>query len=154
MGLLDWTKKQGKSGLDYTKKMVGTEDIKQNAKYIQKMAQSLDPRNIGKNSKKETFLEAKSRLNISEIDIIKNYKNQVYSLYISCLFSVLCFIYILYNLFVLKSILGAFSCLAVLLICLANSFRFSFRAFQIKHQKLCSAKEWWDRSSEWFPKIP
>jgi hypothetical protein len=78
----------------------------------------------------------------------------VYGFYTSLFFTLMCFSGILYNLFIQKSILSALTMSAILSLCLANCFKFSFRAFQIRHQKLCSAKEWWDRAGEWFPKLP
>ena len=58
---------------------------------------------------------------------------------------------LLLDLFMDNNIMGGIATLSILCICLANSFRFSFRAFQIKHQKLCTVKEWFDRGNEWFP---
>lgn len=155
MGVFDWTKKTGSNAKDYAKKLVGAEDIKNSSSHIIKTAKVLlNPNHAIKNAKKETFLQAKERLNVTDIDIIRNYKNMVYGFYISFGFSILCLLGVLHSLFIRMSIFSAFSMLAIMGVCLANSFRFSFRAFQIKHQKLCSAKEWWDRASEWFPKLP
>ena len=150
----NWLKEKGKGAAGYGKKIADIDNVQKNAKDIGGLAgKLLNPKKIIENSRKETFIEAKNRLSVSDVEIIQNYKNQVYSFYISMFFALICFVGILYNLFALRSILGALSMLSVLAICLANSFRFSFRAFQIKHQKLCSVKEWWDRASEWFPKV-
>lgn len=155
MGLFNWTKKKTGNIKELGKKVVGTEEIKESSNYIAKMANILlNPKNAVKNSKRETFLQAKERLKVSDLEIITNYKNMVYGFYISFLFALVCFIGILYNLFIQKSIFSALSMLAILALCLANSFKFSFRAFQIKHQKLCEVKNWWERSGEWFPKLP
>lgn len=155
MGISDWAKRKGSDAKEYAKKIVGTEDIKKSSEDIKKMAKViLSPKKAIENSKKETFIQAKERLKVSDTDISNNYKNMVYGFYISFAFGVLCFIGILHSLFVRANILSALSMLAILGICLANSFKFSFRAFQIKHQKLCSVKEWWDRAGEWFPKLP
>jgi hypothetical protein len=151
MGLFSWGKKVTKTNVDAGKKIVGSEDIKKNAEFIKEMASKLTST---KTNKTETFLDAKNRLKISDIDIAQNYKNQVYSFYVSLVCAILCFLGIIYNLFIVAKIMPALSMLAIMSVCLANSFRFSFRAFQIKHQKLCSTKEWWDRASEWFPKLP
>lgn len=154
MGLFNWTKKKGSDAKDYAKKVVGTEDIKKNSAYIAEMAKIINPANIGKDSKKETFVDAKKRLNVTDLDIIKNYKNMAYGFYVSIFFVIVCFIGTIYYLFVGQKILPALNMLVVLAISLANAFRFSFRSFQIKHQKLCSVKEWWNRAGEWFPKLP
>jgi hypothetical protein len=155
MGIFDWAKRKGAENANYAKKIVGTEDVKATSKEIMKMAKIvLNPKHAIENSKKETFLQAKERLKVTDAQIAQNYKNMVYSFYIAFGFSMLCFMGVLYSLFIKTSILSAFSMLAIFLMCLANSFKFSFRAFQIKHQKLVSVKEWWNRAGEWFPKLP
>ncbi len=155
MGLFDWTKKTAKNNVDYGKKIVGTEQIKESFSLIGGMGKKIfSPKDAIKNAKKETFNEAKSRLKVTEADIIQNYRNMVYGFYVSFFFAILCFAGTIYNLFIQKNILGALSTLAILAVCLANSFRFSLRSFQIKHQKLCSAKDWWARENEWFPELP
>jgi hypothetical protein len=53
MGIFNWTKKKSGEAVDYGKKVVGTEDIKESFVYIKQMAKILDPRNAAKNSKKE-----------------------------------------------------------------------------------------------------
>lgn len=153
MGLFDWAKKKSNNTYEFGKKIIGTEEISKNTNLIKEMIKTLNPKEIKAKSKNESFLDAKKRLNVSELDIIKNYKNQVYSFYISLGFSLLCFMGTIYNLFILLNIIQSLSMLAIMLISLANCFRFSFRAFQIKHQKLCSIKEWWERSTEWIPKF-
>lgn len=149
-----WLKKKTKDSAEYGKKVVGTDDIKKSTDEIVSLANRLlNPKAQAQNAKKETFVEAKKRLNVNDIDLIKTYKNMVYSFYVSILFASLCFVGTIYQLFLMKQIMAGFSMIAILAICLANAFRFSFRAFQIKHQKLCSAQEWWNRPNEWFPKI-
>ncbi len=155
MGLFDWTKRKSKENLDYGKKILGTEQIKETSSYIREAAkQVLSPKEQIKNAKKETFIEAKQRLRVSDADIVINYRNMVYGFYIALFFSLFCFGIVIYNLFVEMNLLGALSSIAILLVCLSNCFRFSFRAFQIKHQKLCSVNDWWNRATEWFPKLP
>jgi hypothetical protein len=154
MGIFNWSKKKGTDAVDYGKKIVGADDIKESFSYIKQMAQIINPKNAIKNAKKETFLQAKERLKVTDLEIIANYRNMVYGFYISFFFALICFLGIIYNLFIQKSIFSALSMLAVLSICLANCFKFSFRSFQIKHQKLCAVKDWWERAGEWFPKLP
>lgn len=155
MGLFNWAKTKTGNVKDLSKKVVGTDEIKDSSNYIAQMANILlNPKNATKNAKKETFSQAKERLKVTDLEIITNYKNMVYGFYISLFFASICFFGMLYNLFVQKSIFSAFSMLAILTVCLANCFKFSFRAFQIKHQKLCAVKDWWDRAGEWFPKFP
>ncbi len=153
MGLFDWGKKKAGSVKDTGKKVIGTDDIKNNAVFIKDMATKLlNPKEAIKNARKETFLEAQKRLNITDIDIIKNYKNNVYSFYISLAFGLVCVGLLVSNL-VNFNFMGILTSSSILAVCLAHSFKFSFRAFQLKHQKLCSVKDWASRSSEWFPSI-
>lgn len=153
MGLFDWAKKKGSSAAEEGKKYLAVEEIKKNASFIQSMAKILfNPKETIKNSKKETFLEAKKRLNLSEVDLIRVYKNNVWSFYISLIFGFICLFLLLTNIFKFNFI-GFFTSLSVLLLCLVQCFKFSFRAFQIRHQKLCPVGDWTKRPSEWFPTI-
>lgn len=153
--MFQWLKRKGSSTADFGKKIVGAEDIENSFKEIKNMASTvLSPKKQIENAKNETFTDARKRLNVTEIDLLKNYKNFVYCFYISFIFTVFCFFGLLYNLFVNQQFISSIAILAILLLCIANSFKFSFRSFQIKHQKLCSVNEWWSRANEWFPAIP
>lgn len=154
MKILNWFKKKGKDSVEYGKENINYKELSGTAKEIKSMAKVvLSPTEQIKNAKKENFQTAKERLRITDIDLIQVYRNYALICYISLLFTLVCFFGILYNLFILKSIINSLSMLSIMLLCLANSFKFSFRAFQIKHQKLCSVKEWWDRASEWLPRL-
>lgn len=148
--MFEWIKKKGTTSVDYGKKILSTDEIKKNATDIKDMASVLLQHNL-KNTKTETFNDAKKRLNVNDVELIKVYKNYVYSFYISLAFGIICFTLLMKYLFIDNNIMGGIATLSILCICLANSFRFSFRAFQIKHQKLCTVKEWFDRGNEWFP---
>ncbi len=153
MGLFDWAKKKGSNAKEESKKLLGTEEIKKNASFIASMAKVLfNPKETTKNAKQETFMEAKKRLNINEADLIKVYKNHVWSFYLSLLFALFCLFVLLINVFSFNFV-GIFSSLAILLVCLSQCFKFSFRAFQIRHQKLCPVSDWTKRPAEWFPTI-
>jgi hypothetical protein len=155
MGLFNWAKTKTNNAKDVGKKVIGVKEIQASSGYIANMANVLlNPKNATKNAKKETFLQAKERLKVTDLEIITNYKNMVYGFYISLFFAVICFSGMIYNLFIQKSIFSALTTLAILGVCLANCFKFSFRAFQIKHQKLCAVNDWWNRAAEWFPKLP
>lgn len=156
--MLKWMQEKvskSKDGLkDTTKKLSGYEQIEENAKEIKGMAQTvLTPSEHIKNAKKESFNKAMQRLSVNELQLIQNYRNFAYIVYISLTFSLICFLAVLYKLFIVRSIMDAIPVLAIMLFCLANSFKYSFRAFQIKHQRLCSVQEWWNRSGEWIPII-
>ncbi len=153
MGLFDWTKKKGEDLAKEGKKYIAAEEIKKNASYISDMAKILfNPKESLKHAKKETFLDAQKRLNISQSDLIKVYKNNVYSFYISVFFSIVCLFLVFLNILNFN-ILGLTSSFSILLICLVQCFKFSFRAFQIRHQKLCPVSDWTKRPGEWFPTI-
>ena len=153
--MFEWIKKKSNDTASVGKKVVGTEEIKNSFEQVKGMAQVvLSPSQLIENSKNESFVDARNRLHVTEEDLLRNYKNYVYCFYISLLFCILCFLFILYSLFINKAIVTSLATLAILLLCGANCFKFSFRSFQIKHQKLCSVKEWWERSQEWFPKLP
>ena len=147
-----WIKKKGTTSVDYGKKILSTDEIKKNATDIKDMASVLLQHNL-KNTKTETFNDAKKRLNVNDVELIRVYKNYVYSFYVSLGFGLICFALLMKYLFMDNNIMGGIATLSILCICLANSFRFSFRAFQIKHQKLCTVKEWFDRGNEWFPSL-
>jgi hypothetical protein len=154
MGVGNWFKKKGTASIDFAKKNVNYQEIVETSSYIKKMASiALSPKEQLKNAKEETFQEAKARLGVSDIDLIQNYKNYAYICYVSLLSMVICFIGALYYLFITQNLLSALTMITIMCLSLVNAFKFSFRAFQIKHQKLCSINEWWDRANEWFPKI-
>lgn len=153
MGIFDWTKKKASDAKETGKKVIAAEEIKENAVFIGEMAKKLlNPKEVLKDAKQETFLEAKKRLSISEIDLIKNYTNYSRAFYASLIGGMVCLFVLSMNL-VNFNIMGIAASLSILAVCAANAFKFSFRAFQIKHQKLCPVKDWLDRPGEWFPKI-
>ena len=147
--MFGWIKKKGLNSVDYGKKVIAADEIKKNASDIKDMASIL--LKPTKSTKVETFNDAKKRLNVNDSELIQVYKNYVYSFYVSLVFGIISFTLLMKYLFMDNNIMGGIATLSILCICLANSFRFSFRAFQIKHQKLCTVKEWFDRGNEWFP---
>jgi intracellular multiplication protein IcmV len=153
--MFGWIKKKGNDTATFGKKVVGTEEIKKSFEQAADMAKVvLSPKQQIENAKTESFVDAKKRLNVTDKDLMRNYKNYAYCFYISLIFSLLCFFFLIYNLFINQAIMSSLATLAIFCLCGVNCFKFSFRAFQIKHQKLCSVNEWWQRSQEWFPNIP
>lgn len=154
MALMDWFKRKGTESKEYGEKVFNTKELKENGQEIKKMAKIiLSPKEQIKNAHQETFQQAKERLNVNDAQLVLNYRNYVYIFYISIGFTALCFFTALFYLFFQQAILSAIASISIMSFCLVNAFKFSFRAFQIKHQKLCSVKEWWDRSEEWFPPL-
>lgn len=154
--MFKWIKKSTKSVseniVDGGKNLLGTESIAETSYEIKSMAkQLLSPKDMIKNAKKETFKEALIRQGISELDLLQIYKNYTYILYTSLFFALSLFGFLIYKLFIKQEIFISISLLVFVIFCLANAFKFSFRTFQIKHQKLCNIKEWWDRPNEWLP---
>lgn len=102
------------------------------------------------NSVTETFLEAKKRLNVTDDDLRLNYVNFAWITLMSLTASVICFVFLLIG--IMKSNLPQILVTsAMMLYFLASSFKYSFRAMQIKKQKLISASEWWRNMNEWTP---
>jgi hypothetical protein len=151
--MFKWTKNKIKEAGEFGSEVINLRQIKETSGDIAKMAkETLDPRNK-KTEKPETFEHAKTRLNLKLNDINQVYYNYSLSFYIALIVSLICFIYLIYALFIERKIMASLSALAILSFLLANCFQFSFRAFQIKHQKLCSVKDWWNRGNDWFPSI-
>jgi RsiW-degrading membrane proteinase PrsW (M82 family) len=151
--MFGWVKKGSQSVVESGKELIGTESLIESGREVKNAAkQILSPSEKIKNAKKETFKEAMLRQGISEIDLAQIYKNYCQIVYISIIMGLFLLGFVFYSLFVKHQIISAISGLVFLGFCLANSFKFSFRSFQIKHQKLCSVKEWYDRPNEWIPK--
>ena len=145
-------KKSGRNSFEWGKKILNKDDIEQSFNEIKDMYDTvLSPKKQIKNAKQETFTDARRRLNINDLDLLKTYKNYVYCFYLSILFVFICLGLLFYYLFFKQAIIPSIAMLSFVLFSLSNAFRFSFRTFQIRHQKLCSVKDWWDRSEEWFP---
>lgn len=152
--MFGWFKKKTENLGEYGKKVTNMEEIKKNSDDIMDLAgKYLSPKKIIENAKVETFEEAQKRLKVTDGEINQVYKNYAISFYISFAFTCFCFLGFIYYAFFMQQIMASLSMIAILLLCAINAFKFSFRAFQIKHKKLCSVHDWWERSYEWFPKL-
>ena len=152
--MFGWIKNKGSETVDYAKKVVGTEELAKNAQDISSMSKRLlTPSFMIKNSRQETFEEAKRRLGVDDIHIKAVYKNYVTNFYIFIVYVVLCLITFGYAVLISQSVIQAMASISIGLLCLMNAFRFSFRSFQIKHRSLCAVRDWYDRPNEWFPKF-
>lgn len=151
--MFGWLKKGSQSVVESGKQLLGTESLVETGKEVKSAARAiLSPAEKIKNAKKETFKEAMLRQGINEIDLTQIYKNYSQIFYISMFMFVLLLGFVFYSLFFKGQIMSAISGLVFCAFCLVNAFKYSFRSFQIKHQKLCSVKEWYDRPNEWIPK--
>jgi hypothetical protein len=151
---IKWFKKQFKKQkietVNFTKKVVGYESIKETSTYIRDMGRiAFIPKHKRSVVRVETFEEAQTRLGVSDEQIADVKRTYTISFYVSFFFALACLgLTCLY--FARSDIIGILSSLSIMCLCLANSFRFSFRAFQIKHRSLCSASVWCN-SKQWFP---
>lgn len=150
----EWFKKKTKKNIEIAQDIVGAQQIKESALNIKELGEKLlSPKYMIKNAHNETFEDAIQRLHLNQIDILKSYKNASYNFYINFFSSLISLSVILYTLFIKQNILWAIPMLAILFVFFANLFRYSFRAYQIKHQSLCSVQEWWNNAQDWFPKL-
>ena len=156
--MFKWLKKSTKAVstnvVDTGKDLLGSNTIAQAGNEIKIMAETiLSPKETIKNAKTETFKEAMIRKNVSEVDLVLIYKNYTYIFYISITFAVLLLVPLFYKLFYRHEVFTSITLLIFFIFCMANAFKYSFRAFQIKHRKLCNVNEWWERAGEWFPSL-
>ncbi len=148
--LFGFIKRKSVENKEYVQNISGWKDIKKGGQEIYDMAQVF--KNKPMQGKTENFQDAKKRLNVSDkdlMDVYKFYSLTFYGSLIILLFSLFFFSYGIFTLSLTK-ILGG---IAGISIGGANSFQYSFRCFQLKHQKLCSKEDWFKRKHEWFPKI-
>lgn len=143
-------KNVGKRNVEYAGKIVGVTHIKETTNWIIEMGKvAFIPK---KSERAETFNQAQARLGVTNEDIAKVYKNYSISFYISVLCAFFCIGGAIHY-YTEGTFIGVVSMLSIMSVCLANSFRFSFRAYQIKHRTLCSPNEWYANKKEWLPTI-
>lgn len=146
-----WFSSRSTAVADKAKKFAGYEDIRKLSTETKEIAGTvLSPKKAIASARKESFKEAMKRLGVTEADLEKNYKNFAWLCWISLGFAVFLLSLATYC-FVQFNLLQAFAGLSIASYCIASAFKFSFRAFQIRHQNLCSVKTWYDRKSEWLP---
>lgn len=146
-----WFSARGTAAADKAKKFVAYETTKKFATDTKEIAVTvLSPKKAVAQARHEKFSDAMKRLNVTEADLKANYRN----------FAWLCWISLGFSLFLLVVAVAAIAhselfqgaaCLSIAAFCLSNAFKFSFRAFQIKHQKLCAVKNWYHNKGEWLP---
>lgn len=115
----------------------------------------LDPRrivNLKQNARIETYEEAKQRLNVTESDIDKNYRNFSIISYIA-LTTFLCSFGGLLGTLVSGHYFNACSWFFIASISFAETIKYTFRAYQMKTHKLCSFSEFKNDAKNWMPTI-
>ena len=139
------------TGKNTVSKMVGFGAIKDGADYIKATSKHLlNPKEAIKNARVETFEQAVLRLGVNNDDLKKNYNNFTTTFWVSFVFGLICFANIVsYGLD--GKVLSTLASLSIMFVCLANCFKYSFRAFQIRHRNLCAPSLFLQHKSEWFP---
>lgn len=104
-----------------------------------------------KEYKPETFEEARIRANLSDSDIADIKKNLTITSWMFASFGVFCFIQAMYFLIFKHSISSAIPSSVFTVFFSLACFKFSFRVYQLKIKKLCSANEFLN-SGEFIPR--
>lgn len=140
---------------NYAKEVTQLDYVKEQNKEILKTAKKvyLGSNDLIKSANVENFEEAKKRLNVDAVDIMEKRKEMAIQFYVYFALSILIFFLIIYFLFFQKSFMSALIAMSVLGICLANCFKYSFRSFQLKIEKLCPVSDWVANKDEWFPEL-
>jgi hypothetical protein len=149
--MFKWIKNQAEGTKNTAKKLTDYDTIKGFAQDTAEIAgKVLSPKEAIKNARTETFAEAQKRQGVNDVDLMLIYKNFAWITVISLGFSILCFTLATYFLFH-GNFMQGLAGIAFMLYSLAQAFKYSFRAYQIKHKNLCSVQRWWDSASEWIP---
>ncbi|MDN8026743.1 hypothetical protein QZN10_39680 [Burkholderia contaminans] len=127
--------------------------VKESKERLTPLFKFLDPRNVAKikaNARIETYEEAKARLNVTESDIDKNYRNFSVISYIALVSFIVALGFITYNL-TKHEFFNASTWFFLLSISFANAVKFSFRAYQLKTHQLCSFSVFANDKFNWLP---
>ncbi|ALK96612.1 hypothetical protein [Massilia sp. WG5] len=150
LNLKERIKNVGRKNVEYAGKIVGVQAIKETTGWVVQLAKvAFIPK---KSTRVESFNQAQARLMVTNEDIAHTKNMFTLSFYVSLLFALFCFGGAIHY-FIDGATIGIFTMIAIMLVCLSNSFKFSFRVYQINHRSLCSAREWFAAKKEWFPKI-
>ena len=139
-------KKDFQANINYAEIKDTTDNIKDMASHV------FSPKEQIKNAKVENFENAVAIRGVSDYELISLYKNYSVIFYISIASMVVCLLFIVITAFKGFSILTFLSLLSIMIVCGANAFKFSFRAFQIKHRKLCSIQNYLSKK-DFFPTL-
>lgn len=146
-------KRRGKSIKKGFQDNINYEELKSTTGLIKDMAgQAFSPRQQIENAKIENFEAAIKARGLTDFDLISIHKNYTIICYVSLFFCAVCLIFLVYSMLTTFSLLTCLSLISIFAVCLANAFKFSFRAFQIKHRKLCSVKDFINKK-EFLPTL-
>lgn len=153
MAVKEYVSKKVSNLTRYGKNVTNFDYLKEQNKDLKDVALKVfSTKNILKNAKKETFVNAQKRLGLKEIDMLEVYRAMSINFYTYLIISFILFFIALYTLFIAKLAVATVVVLTIIGISLANCFRYSFRAFQVKNRKLCPVLDWY-KSGEYLPDI-
>ena len=146
MGVFNWLSKQPSRAKNYTEKVIGVDELKENGQYIIDMA-----KNLSKNSdRRETFENAYARLGLKGDDLQQSYKFYMSRFSLFMFFSGLALVTFLFALF--HESWSSLPILSFLAICFSQMFIASFRMMQIRYRELFDVSVWLKNPKEWWIK--
>lgn len=147
-----WFSRQGSNFKDYSKKVVGNQEIQNNHQIIRDaLARLMGWRK--REVREETFANAVARLKMSEADIHDARMNFVFRFY---LFFALLLIDVAFMAWSIAH--GSWASLmpgaGFFMMALALVFNASFRAYQVTRRELVGVGQWWQDPDAWWPTWP
>lgn len=146
MGIRDWGKRQPKRAVDFGKKVVAADQLKEGGQYIADLKNSLKT----DSRRQETFENAKRRLNLNEQDIASSYKLYTFRFNMFLFFSILALVVGGY--FAVSGRATALAFVGFLAIAVSQLFNASFRLMQIRYRELLPISFWLNNPKEWWLK--
>ena len=148
------TKKTARKISDTGKQLLSWDTIVKSSRDIKEMSkQVLSPTQQIENAKVEKFEDAVQRLKLSDIDILKVYRNYVICFYLSVLFFISGMAGLFYAIYAQGEVIHILVIFSILFFIFTNIFKFSFRSYQIRYRKLYPVSKWWKESQFWFPPL-
>jgi hypothetical protein len=147
-----WFSRQGTKMKDYSAKVVGAEEIRNNHQIMRdSISRLLSWRR--REVREETFANAVARLKMDEATIRETQQQFVYRFY---LFLGLMLVNVLFMAWSIAE--GSWASLmpglGFFALCLSQLFIASFRAYQISRRELVGVGQWWKDPDAWWPAMP
>lgn len=136
------------------KKMTGWDSVYSGYKFIEGMTVTLwrATRKDYYKPSHESFAEAYARHGLDEKTFKKIYRNFVLNCWISGAFALFGMGLTAYNAGAGEHLTAIYG-IAFTGLCLANAFRYSYRAFQLRHREFLSVSDWKNAPQEWIPTL-
>lgn len=160
--MFGWVKDKGKSIYDTGKRVIGTEEIKNNFNYIKEAGSTLirqpeQSKLIKANSGiKKSFTEYMREENITEEQLVVMSRNATIAYYMAILGTIVCVVFAFLSFVMGKSILDMImqfaTCLAIGSLLFVCSLRFAFDSYQIRKKELIGFREFLSKSDR-LPKF-